>query len=205
MNEKMRLPIILFALVTTGFASMVYEVILLRELSIILGSTLFASSSVLSVVMIGLFAGSWYLGKKSTQTNSLNLLISIEFIIAVIALFLIILVRNLAVLRVWPLEFIFACILIFPPAFFMGGEIPVAIQAISPYYKKSEIGKISGRIYAADTFGGAAGALIATFVLVPLLGCLRSVWFGGLLNTISGLALLFCFPKEERVASDKIE
>ena len=191
--HKIRFIAVIFSLLTTGFAAMVYEVILMREVSIVLGSTLFASSSILSVVMVGLFAGSWLFGKIVNEKNSLLQLVIIEFSIAIISLFQVLLIRNLLMFDSWTLKFALSGLLVFPPAFFMGGEIPVAIQLTAPSFPKDKIGEISGKIYAADTFGGALGALLTPFILVQYLGCLKSTWFGGLLNVISGMVLLFFF------------
>jgi predicted membrane-bound spermidine synthase len=194
---SIRLWVIIFALFTTGFAAMVYEVILMREVAIVLGSTLFASSSILSVVMFGLFAGSWFFGRISNRRNSLALLITMEFAIAAISLIQILLIRSLGLIPLWPLKFMLSTLIVFPPTFFMGGEIPVAIQLVSPYYDRDKIGEISGKIYAADTFGGTLGALLTPFVFVYFFGSLKSAWIGGFLNVISGLLLLYyCYKKE---------
>jgi len=198
-SRTIRFWVIIVALFTTGFAAMTYEVILLREVAIILGSTLFASSSILSVVMMGLFVGSWVLGKISTPKNSLIMLVTIEFCVAFIAIFLLIAIRSLGLFDIWLLKFILTIIIVFPPTFLMGGEIPVAIQLVSLYYPKDKMGELSGKIYAADTFGGALGALMTPFVLVYFFGCLCSVWIGGILNVISGLILLFYFHKIPKV------
>jgi len=190
--------LILIALATTGFSSMLYEIILLREISIVLGSTIFASSAVLSMVMLGLFWGSWQLGKKSSKIKKpVKLLVTIEFSIAVLAIFIIPLVRMLPVLELWILKFISACGIVLPPAFFMGGEIPVANEILLRG-KKIGIGKISGFTYGADTIGAAIGALATPFFLIPAFGCLKTVWLGGLLNFLSGLIVLFFYEKKTK-------
>jgi len=76
------------------------------------------------------------------------------------------------------------------PAFLMGGTLPVAIRASIP--DRALVAGTGGVIYAANTAGGIAGAVLSSFVLVPWLGVLGAAFAAAALNAsacIGALAL----------------
>ena len=80
------------------------------------------------------------------------------------------------------IKFLLAVVLIFPPAFCMGGTIPVVGQ--HAIRKLSRFGSASALLYGVNTLGAALGALLAGFYL-PL-------WFGfrGTCLTAVGVTLI---------------
>ena len=54
------------------------------------------------------------------------------------------------------------------PAVLMGGTLPVLIRSWAP--QAGQVAAAGGRLYAANTAGAIAGALLTSFVLIPLLG-----------------------------------
>ncbi|MFQ6056469.1 MAG: spermidine synthase [Methanosarcinales archaeon] len=208
MKVKIIYLVIAITLFTTGAASMIYEVTLLREFTILLGSSFYSGSIVLAGVMMGLAIGSYNIGKLSDKIkNPLFLLFSIEIAIALIAIFLIPFARALSISERWLLTdaiiygfgyfgitvtsehilFLYAFCILLPPMILMGGELPLAIKILSK--STDSIGGISGYTYATDTIGGIVGSLSAGLFLIPRIGDIASVHLGGLLNLIGAMTI----------------
>ncbi len=201
--------VIAITLLSTGAAAMIYEVVLLREFTLLLGSSFYSGSIVLASIMGGLAVGSLIIGKLSDRTgNPFLLLFILEMLIALISLVIVPVTRRLALYDTWMLtdgiiyafEFIKlnptswhvllfygSCILLVP-AVLMGGELPVAINILSKY-KTEKIGEISGYSYFLDTIGGIFGALSAGLIMIPLFGAITTVHTGGILNTTGAVSV----------------
>jgi spermidine synthase len=201
--------VITITLLSTGAAAMIYEVVLLREFTLLLGSSFYSGSIVLASIMGGLAVGSLVIGKLSDKTrNPFLLLFVLEMLIALIALIIVPVTRRLALYDTWTLtdgiiyafEFINlnptswhilllygSCILLLP-AVLMGGELPVAINILSKY-KTEKIGEVSGYSYFLDTIGGVAGAISAGFIMIPLFGSITTVHIGGILNATGAVSV----------------
>jgi len=201
--------VITITLLSTGAAAMIYEVVLLREFTLLLGSSFYSGSIVLASIMGGLAVGSLVIGKLSDRTrNPFLLLFILEMLIALISLVIVPLTRRLALYDTWMLtdgiiyafEFINlnptswhvlvfygSCILLVP-AVLMGGELPVAINILSKY-KTGKIGEVSGYSYFLDTIGGVSGAISAGFIMIPLFGSITTVHTGGMLNTTGAVSV----------------
>gem|GEM_PF-44432 len=201
--------VITITLLSTGAAAMIYEVVLLREFTLLLGSSFYSGSIVLASIMGGLAVGSLVIGKLSDRTrNPFLLLFILEMLIALISLVIVPVTRRLALYDTWMLtdgiiyafEFINlnptswhvllfygSCILLVP-AVLMGGELPVAINILSKY-KTGKIGEVSGYSYFLDTIGGVSGAISAGFIMIPLLGSITTVHTGGILNTTGAVSV----------------
>ena len=65
-------------------------------------------------------------------------------------------------------KFVLAMGVLFPPAFFMGGTLPVMSQHLVRH--PETLGRTTSALYAVNTFGAALGAYTAGFHLPPLLG-----------------------------------
>ena len=201
--------VITITLLSTGAAAMIYEVVLLREFTLLLGSSFYSGSIVLASIMGGLAVGSLIIGKLSDRTkNPFLLLFILEMLIALISLVIVPVTRRLALCDTWMLtdgiiyafEFInlnptswhvlllySSCILLVP-AVLMGGELPVAINILSKY-KTGKIGEVSGYSYFLDTIGGVSGAISAGFIMIPLFGSITTVHTGGILNTTGAVSV----------------
>ncbi|MCK4398338.1 MAG: hypothetical protein KAV25_05035, partial [Methanophagales archaeon] len=201
--------VIAITLLSTGAAAMIYEVVLLREFTLLLGSSFYSGSIVLASIMGGLAVGSLVIGKLSDRTkNPFLLLFILEMLIALISLVIVPVTRRLALCDTWMLtdgiiyafEFInlnptswhvlvfySSCILLVP-AVLMGGELPVAINILSKY-KTEKIGEVSGYSYFLDTIGGVSGAISAGFIMIPLFGSITTVHTGGILNTTGAVSV----------------
>ena len=165
----------------SGFAGLIYQVLWMKQLGLLLGSTSQAAAVTLAAFFAGLAVGSWFWGRRSmVLKNPLSLYVWLEVGIALTAL-LYFGILDLYY-QIYPalyqrvdsegllllVKFALAFLLVFPPAFFMGGTIPVMGQ--HAIRKLSGFGAASARLYGINTLGAAAGAGLAGFCLPLWLG-----------------------------------
>ncbi len=74
------------------------------------------------------------------------------------------------------------------PAFLMGGTLPVLLRAVAP--EAGQIGGAGGRLYAANTAGAIAGALLTVFTLIPLLGVRGAALAAAAINLAAAIGAL---------------
>ncbi len=185
----------------SGAAALVYEVLWLKELGQLFGVTAHAAATTLAVFFLGLAAGGLVWGRRVERiARPLRAYALLEVAIAASA----VLYFFLLDLYRWLLPGLFAtfadrpgifllvklalalCVL-FPPAFFMGGTLPVMGQYL--VRRAEDLGRMATLLYAANTAGAAAGALAAGFLLPPLLGFRRSYFIAiGVNLTVAAIA-----------------
>lgn len=165
----------------SGVAGLVYEVLWMKQLGLLFGSTSQAAAVTLAAFFAGLAAGSWVWGRRVAQLrNPLRLYAWLEGGIAVTALLyfgILALFYQLypslyqgvhSALLLMAFKFGLALLLVFPPAFFMGGTIPVMGQHVIRV--RSAFGTTSALLYGVNTLGAATGACLAGFCLPLWLG-----------------------------------
>ena len=176
----------------SGAAALVYEVTWTRLLTLQLGHTVAAASTVLAAFMGGLALGAWAIGTMATSNRGsgwpLRTYATLELAIAVVALLLPLALRATVPALTWayadgdaPLRFdiirLALCLgLVGLPAIAMGATYPIATR----WYAAGAAD--AGRLYAMNTTGAAAGALGAGFWLIPALGLRGTTWVGIALN-----------------------
>lgn len=187
----------LYALpVVSGAAGLILEVLWLKDLAVVFGSTAYATAAVLSVFFLGLAAGGRYWGERCERTSRpLHLYGFLEFAIAGSALLFLALVavyRQMYDTIFDPLPYaagvaaklLLTGVVLFPPAFFMGGTVPALAQRAvrSP----GGFGPRASLLYGLNTLGAATGALLAGFFLPVMLGFRGSYGFALALATMAG-------------------
>ncbi|MEQ9480292.1 MAG: fused MFS/spermidine synthase [Algiphilus sp.] len=186
----------------SGFAALVYQVLWLRELGLLFGNTAEAAATVIAVFFAGIAAGGAYWGARVGRHRSpLRSFGILELCVAVTALLHFVLVH--AYHAIYPLlyavvgesaalttllKLILAFVVLFPPAFFMGGTLPAMGQHLirSP----ARLGPTGSLLYAVNTLGGMSGAFAGAFVL-PLTMDIDHVYlFAVGLDALVGLCAL---------------
>ncbi len=167
----------------SGFAALVYEVVWSRLLSLHMGHTVAAVSTVLGAFMTGLAIGAAAAGvvaPRLTRRRALQVYAALEAAIAVMALLLPFALSALRPLLAWayadgqpgvlfPLVRLGTALgLITLPAIAMGATFPVVVRwfvrvSMRPGYDV-------GLLYAGNTLGAALGAASAGFLLIPSFG-----------------------------------
>ena len=159
----------------SGAAALVYEVLWARDFSLVYGTTAEGTAVVLAAYFSGLALGS-YLSGRSAPARGLRRYAALE---AGVATSLLLYLPLRAVLPVASARLVhivpavlepgarlaLALLLLLIPTTLLGATLP-AVAGLLP--RGDAAG--AGRLYAWNTLGGAAGALIAAPVLVHLLG-----------------------------------
>ncbi|MGE0449556.1 MAG: tetratricopeptide repeat protein [Vicinamibacterales bacterium] len=171
----------------SGAAGLIYEVAWTRLLTLRLGHTTAAASTVVAAFMGGLALGSvlgGLLASRVTAKRALHLYIGVEIAVAVLALSLPLeLDAFTPVLRavygdgrstiLFPAIRVIATLAILcVPAAALGASFPLATRAFEAASGRA------GALYAVNTAGAAAGAAAAGFLLLPNLGLLRTTLVG---------------------------
>jgi len=165
----------------SGFCALVFQVLWMKQLALLFGNTSHAAGATLAAFFAGLAAGSWFWGKRSARCgNPMRVYAGLELGIAITALlyFAVIKGYNLIYPEVYQslhsgtwlliIKFLLALLLIFPPAFCMGGTIPVMGQHAIRI--TSRFGSTSALLYAVNILGATLGAFLAGFFM--------PMWFG---------------------------
>ncbi len=166
----------------SGFTGLVYEVLWMKELGLLFGNTAHAAATTLASFFLGLAGGGYVLGRRiAASANPLKVYAALEFGVAASALAYFWLLDAYhalypALVTTWGIgspavvaaKFLLAVIVLFPPAFFMGGTFPVMAQVMAP--RTEGLPRTGPALYAVNTFGAALGAYAAGFHL--------PVWFG---------------------------
>ncbi len=188
--------LLLFAV--SGAAALIYEVVWTRLLTLHMGHGLAAASAVLAAFMGGLAAGAGVAGRyagRISPKRALALYAGLEIAIAALALMM-----PLLLIAVRPLlaatyddggggaAFAFvrlasSVLLLCVPAACMGATFPIASRWM--VRMASTAAQDAGGLYAANTLGAAAGAVLAGFVLIPAMGLQGSTFVGVALNVIA--------------------
>ncbi len=200
--------IIYLIIFLAGFSFLIYEVSWNRYLSLILGTTVTASTIVLMAFMAGFGFGSLQLGKQANKTNNPKKLLAIMLSgIAIMSLLNFFLIGKLipALYGLFTNNFIadlifftLTFVLLLFPAFFMGGVIPLANRILIVDNKNIE--KKLGTIYAVETLGSTIGGLFAGFVLLGTIGQYNTIFVAVAINLLIAIYLMIT-KTTHRVAS----
>ena len=187
---------VLFAV--SGAAALIYEVVWTRLLTLYLGHGLAAASAVLAAFMGGLAAGAGAAGRTAgrlSPSKAVKVYAALEIAIAILALlmpFALIAVRPLLAASYADgagggtfalLRLVISVGLLCVPAACMGATFPIASRWM--VRMASTAAQDAGALYAANTLGAAAGAILAGFALIPALGLSGTTYVGMTLNVIA--------------------
>jgi predicted membrane-bound spermidine synthase len=177
----------------SGLAALVYQVIWIKQLTLVVGVDVFAVTTGVSGFFAGLAMGSALFGRLADRTRSpLRLYAVLEVGIAVLGVAATLALAATPALFValqssvgW-LAWVLPFALIAAPATLMGGTLPPLLASIHPGEKA--IGRASGQLYAANTAGAIAGALLTAFAFVPTLGLRGASTLAATLNLVLAIA-----------------
>jgi spermidine synthase len=192
---------VLFAVLLffSGAAALIYQVLWIRQLSLVVGVEVYSITIAVSAFFAGLAGGGALLGRLADRwKHPLRLYVFLEAGTALAAVAAttalahaagpFVTMQARAGVLAWALPFL----LVGAPAFLMGGTLPVAVrwqaQGLIP------IAKAGGWVYAANTAGGIAGALLSSFAFLPWLGVRGTALAGALLN-LSAAALALALDR----------
>ncbi len=190
----------------SGALAMVYEVAWSRALALVLGSSVYAFTVVLSTVLLGLAAGSYlgarrvdgggtaglplafcHLGIGLTALGGLAALGELPYLfLRLVALS----ARDPA--RLYAFEVLLAGAVVLGPAVCLGAVFPLAVRLAGRPERR--IGSAVGTLYALNSAGAVVGSFVGGFILVPGVGIQRTILGAVLLNLVVASFLLLTFP-----------
>ena len=209
-----RLLIVCFA--ASGAAALIYQVTWVRLLTLSLGHTVAAASTVLAAFMGGLALGAWAAGRGTVhRAPTLSTYAVLELLIAVTAISLPTVLGAFDPLLIQayadgaaPISFALARIavcfsLLGIPAAAMGATYPIAVAWLcrveaNGAARDRRATAVAGALYAANSAGAAAGALAAGFWLIESLGVRGTTWVAVILN-VTAAAVAFRLERFSRV------
>src|SRR5262245_41982767 len=164
MNRRQGAALGLFFFLS-GATALFYEILWMRQLILVFGSTTYAVSAVLSAYMMGLALGSFAFGRAADRGHNLVRAYGLlEIGIGLYALVAPILLRSIAPLfvRIWGDEpspgtldvltrFAGSLVILLPPTILMGGTLPILSRVFAT--PGGEHAGPVGRLYAINTFG----------------------------------------------------
>ena len=172
----------------------------MRQLTLIFGSTVFATSTVLTAFMAGLALGSYYFGRKideSTRrgevTSPLRIYALLEvgigafclvwpLILTALGAIYVLIHRNITseFYTLSLIRFVLTFGILLIPSTLMGGTLPVLTRF---FVKRLEqLGTNIGILYALNTFGAVVGTVAAGFFLIEALGIRWTLGVGVAIN-----------------------
>jgi len=189
--------ILLFISGVPEFCLMSFEVILIFLFQTFHGYLYTQLSLIIALVLIGITLGGLVFRKLLTKINDKRL-IKFSYLIIVIV-FMVSLIMAWQYEEVFNYKFIYHLLSLLS-GFAIGTKFPVINKL---YLKNPPAGRISsnlGAVYGVDLIGGAAGALLAGILLLPVLGVVGSLGIlAGLCGTGLVIILLFGFDIKNKI------
>ncbi len=201
--------LILTLFVLSGATGLVDQLCFSKYLSYVVGSTAHAVSAVLSAFMTGLALGAFLGGKYSRSVKRPLVAYGVlELVVAVTvalspAAFQALAPLYAAIARSAPgslvvlsaARWLGALLIVVVPTTAMGATLPL-LSRLLPSSNDDESAELRerrlGALYASNTAGGALGALLAAYAILPALGMSATVLASALGSaTIGGLAIYF--------------
>jgi len=188
--------LLVVAVFFAGAASLVYEVVWIRQLGLSLGSTAVAFSVMLSAFLGGLALGGWYMGKRADSAPMpFRTLVRIELAAAALGVLsipaLAVVGRAYVVIAVTlsgspavslGLRSLVALLVMLVPATLFGMTFPLATVAGGELVGGQ---KSAGTVSAASAFGSALGAVLCGLWFEPAFGLFMSAAIGAGFNLIA--------------------
>ncbi len=191
-------------LAASGVAGLVNQVVWQRALKVYLGGSETLSSMVVVLVfMLGLGLGSYAVGRVAHQLrHPLAALAGVELLLACVAAAVacalsldvtetVYGVQRVAVGAGVPLRGVYAggaMAMLLPPTVLMGATMPLASEAFQRQLNARDA-RVLPLLFFVNTLGAAAGALVTSLRLLPLLGQLSTLFVAVSANVLAALLI----------------
>jgi len=173
----------------SGAAALIFQVLWIKQLTLIVGVDVYAVTTGISAFFAGLALGGLVIGRLVDRAERpLRLYAALEIGVALVGVATTLALAHTARLfatlegrsglLAWALVFV----MVGAAPFLMGGTLPAIVRSLG--LAADRIGSGGGRMYAANTAGAVLGALASSFFLIPALGirgtALAAAGIGGL-------------------------
>jgi spermidine synthase len=193
--SRWSVPVLLLVFVASGCSALIYEVVWFQLLQLVIGS-----SAVSLGVLLGTFMGGMCLGSVTlprlvpARWHPLRVFALLEVGIAVIGLAVLV---GMFPLEQWYTAYtghgprgillrgLMSAVCLLPPAWLMGGTLPIAARWLAPL---PEGASWVGFCYSANIVGAVFGSLLAGFYLLRLYDLATATYVAAIINGIGGWA-----------------
>ncbi|MGS1011473.1 fused MFS/spermidine synthase [Achromobacter anxifer] len=176
----------------SGMAALVFQVLWIKQLSLVVGVEVSAIAGAVSAFFLGLALGGWLLGRRADRLRRpVRFYAALEAAVALSCVAVTwLLARSAAVFVAVEAHSSVAAwlavgLLLAIPAFLMGGTLPVLLRAVSR--QGADMSRAGGTMYAANTCGAILGALLPAFFLIPRLGVQGAALAAASLNLLAAV------------------
>jgi spermidine synthase len=191
-------------LIISGTAALIYQVLWIKQLTLIVGVDVYAVTIGVSAFFAGLALGGLLLGRWVDRVQRpLRLYSALEIGVALVGVVITIALAHSAALfatledksgiLAWSLIFLMVSV----GPFLMGGTLPAMVRSLR--LTADRIGYGGGGMYAANTAGAIIGALGSSFLLIPTFGIQGSALIAGSLGAFAAAGGFwldrFAFPQ----------
>lgn len=208
--SRLQRGFVLFSFCLSGAAALIYEVSWTRLLTLVLGSTVYAVSTMLSTFMAGLALGGYIGGAAGDKSrNPLFVFGSVQMLIGASGLFTLFLLNvlppvyatlynhfHLSLSLYFLFQFLLCALFMLVPTTLMGATFPLLSKVMAR--ELNALGKNIGGLYTVNNAGAILGSFSAGFFLIPLLGMRKTIFIASVLNFLAGSIVLF-FRKSSSV------
>ncbi|MCP1403337.1 putative membrane-bound spermidine synthase [Achromobacter insolitus] len=174
----------------SGTAALVFQVLWIKQLSLVVGVEVSAIAGSVSAFFLGLALGGWLLGRQADRLQRpVRFYAMLEAAVALSCLAVTwLLARSAAAFVAIEAHSTAAAwlgvgLLLAVPAFLMGGTLPVLLRAVSR--GDADVSRRGGALYAANTCGAILGALLPAFFLIPRFGVQGAALAAAALNLLA--------------------
>jgi len=197
--------IVLVTIAISGFVAMVYEVAWIRWLTLILGASTYSFSLMVATFIFGIGLGSFLISFKRGESGYDRIygLAEVGLGLSVLAMLPLgervpfwfnqlttLFVRAPFAFGPYMFVQMLVCfMLMLVPTVFLGMTLPAASRIATDEVRR--VGSRVGGVYALNTIGTLAGAVMGGLVFLPQIGLKRTFEVGIALNLLSGVAVLW--------------
>lgn len=196
LSPESRITIIAFGV--SGALAMIYEVGWTRTLLMVIGSSTYAFTLMLTSFLLGIFLGSLACARLIDRAKEPLAWFAIaQLLVGVASLYS---MNRFNYVPYWNLQlnaalpsdpntamaarFAIAAAILMPLTFFQGAVFPAAVKAC--VRDLSRVGRSVGILYSSNTLGAIVGSFCAGFILIPALGVEKSLITATALNILTG-------------------
>ncbi len=211
-SNVLKLQILIFL---AGFTFLIMEVSWNRMLSLVLGSTVTASTIVLATFMAGFGSGAWFWGRAANHRAGVGRMLALLMggigltaaadywliTLSIPSLCSVLATSGWSVTATDLVAFPLAALLLFIPTFLMGGIFPLVTKLA--VRSNAGLAVSVGRLFAIETLGSTCGGLITGFWLLGTFGQMQTMMIAVVINLLLAAWLFFSDQQAESVAAEK--
>ncbi|MEK7486028.1 MAG: spermidine synthase, partial [Planctomycetota bacterium] len=188
----------------SGVSGLIFEVVWIRMLGLVFGTSNFAITTVLTSFMAGLALGSFFTGRLSDRKNynTLRGYGILEILVgcygATTPILCSYLMQQYAFFyeRFSPNFYLFSLsrffvlfLILLPPTVLMGSTLPLLCKFLTSR-TDHQVGFKIGLLYGINTLGAVVGTLLAGFILIPFLGVLATIYIATSISILAGISAI---------------